>query len=164
MEFDPSILNRLLERIEILGAISESEHQLTRSSFSPAMRQANDAVSQWMLEAGMELREDPMGNVIGRYGKGDERVIIGSHLDTARNAGKYDGALGLLLGIASVEQLAAWGIVPSFEIEIVSFADSEGIRFQTSQLSSRYYAGQFDEEDAELLDYDGEAGETLRWL
>ena len=88
-EVDPQILATLLERIDALGAISESEHWLTRSYLSPAMRQANDLVGKWMSEAGMQVREDPAGNVISTCGEGEERVIIGSHLDTVRNAGRY---------------------------------------------------------------------------
>src|SRR4051812_15745753 len=102
--FDPA--GRVMERVEALARISEEPDRLTRTFASPAMRQANDLVASWMREAGMTVSEDAIGNLIGHYPGRDERAktfLLGSHLDTVRDAGKFDGPLGVLTAIACVQ-------------------------------------------------------------
>src|SRR5690242_21453872 len=98
----------VMDRIEALAQISEETGRLTRTFCSPAMNKANELVGVWMREAGMNVSEDAIGNLIGRYpGRPDgaKTFILGSHLDTVRNAGKFGGALGVLTAIACVQHL-----------------------------------------------------------
>src|SRR6266404_95834 len=103
----------VMRRIDALAELTDEPGRLTRTFCSPAMRQANELVGSWMREAGMKVRQDAIGNLIGHYpgnvGPGEtvkEKVfLLGSHLDTVRDAGKFDGPLGVLVAIACVQQL-----------------------------------------------------------
>src|SRR2546422_1003040 len=99
----------VMQRLETLARISEEPGRLTRTFGSPAMQQANAVVSGWMRQAGMSVRQDPIGNLLGNYPAGPNDsgkvLLLGSHLDTVRDAGKFDGALGVLVAIACIEQL-----------------------------------------------------------
>lgn len=149
----------VMERCEVLGGISEEPGILVRPYGSDAMREANERVAGWMRVAGMIVRMDAIGNLIGRYeGSGEGTLILGSHLDTVRDAGKYDGPLGVLTALACVERLHDRGEKLPFAVEVVAFADEEGLRFGTTYLGSSYYAGAF---DAKLLDLEDRDGATL---
>ena len=82
----------MLERCDALAQISEEPTALTRRFGTPAMKEANALVAGWMREAGLETREDPLGNLIGHRGDGPA-LMLGSHLDTVIDAGRYDGPL-----------------------------------------------------------------------
>ena len=148
----------IMRRADLLAACSESPDHLTRTYLSPQHAAANDLVLGWMQEAGMACRLDPAGNVIGRY-EGREAglpaLILGSHLDTVRNAGRYDGMLGVITAIACVEALHERGERPGFAIEVVGFGDEEGVRFQSTLLGSRALAGRFDLALLERRDAEG---------
>jgi allantoate deiminase len=106
------------------------------------MKRANKLVGSWMRAAGMSVREDAAFNLIGRVPsakRGAKTLILGSHLDTVRNAGKYDGPLGVLLGIAVVERLRGERL--PFHLEVVGFSDEEGVKYQTTYLGSRAMCG-----------------------
>jgi allantoate deiminase len=138
---------RIDARIDELAAISEDPDRLTRIFLSPQQRLASDLVMSWMRGAGMSARIDAIGNVIGRYegkAKGQPALVLGSHLDTVRDAGKYDGMLGVVTAIACVDWLNRDGIRPDFAIEIIGFGDEEGVRFGTTMLGSKAVAGTFD--------------------
>jgi allantoate deiminase len=146
----------VMERCELLGNISEEPGRLTRPFGSQAMREANDIVSGWMRMAGMTTRFDEIGNLIGRYeGTGNETLVVGSHLDTVRDAGRYDGQLGVMVALACVQQLHDRGERLPYAIEVVAFADEEGLRFGTTFLGSSVYAGAFDESRLNLEDRNG---------
>jgi allantoate deiminase len=146
----------VMERCELLGDISEEPGLLVRPYGSRAMREANDIVSGWMRAAGMTTRRDEIGNLIGRYeGTGDKTLILGSHLDTVRDAGKYDGILGVMVALACVQQLHNRGERLPYSIEVVAFADEEGLRFGTTFLGSSVYAGAFDRSRLRLEDRNG---------
>lgn len=150
------IATTVMERCEILGNISEEPGVLTRPYGSQAMRKTNEVVSGWMRETGMSVRRDSVGNLIGRYeGTGEKTLILGSHLDTVRNAGKYDGQMGVMIALACVEQLRERGERLPFAVEVVAFADEEGLRFGTTFLGSSVYAGDFDEKRLNFKDGDG---------
>ncbi len=155
-----------MQRIEALAQISEDAGQLTRTFASPAMRRTNDLVASWMREAGMKTRVDAIGNLIGHYsGKNPDAkiLLLGSHLDTIRNAGKFDGPLGVILSIACVDELNRQKIRLPFAIEVVGFADEEGVRYQTAYLGSKVLAGCFDASDLKLKDANGIAmAEAIR--
>ena len=146
----------VMERCDLLGNISEESGLLVRPYGSQAMREVNDIVSGWMRAAGMTTRRDEIGNLIGRYeGTGDKTLIVGSHLDTVRDAGKYDGILGVMVALACVQQLHNRGERLPYSIEVVAFADEEGLRFGTTFLGSSVYAGAFDRSRLRLEDRNG---------
>jgi allantoate deiminase len=146
------------QRIEALAQISEDAGRLTRMFASPAMRRANELVGSWMREAGMAVRTDAIGNLIGHYpaAQPDGKILLlGSHLDTVRDAGKFDGPLGVLVAIACVQQLHAAKTRLPFAIEVVGFADEEGVRYQSTYLGSRVLAGTFNADDLKRTDTRG---------
>jgi allantoate deiminase len=146
----------VMERCELLAGVSEEEGRITRSYGSRAMREANEVVAGWMRDAGMTVRQDAIGNLIGRYeGTGEGTFVLGSHLDTVRDAGKYDGILGVMVALACVQRLHDRGERLPFSIEVVGFADEEGLRFGTTFLGSSAYAGTFDRKHLKLEDDDG---------
>ncbi len=144
---DQELLGRqIVGRIEALGAISETSEDLTRIFLSPEHRVAADLLLSWMQAAGMRAHLDAIGNVCGRY-EGDAPVLpclmLGSHYDTVRDAGKWDGPLGIVTAISCVADLNRRGRRLPFAIEIVGFADEEGVRFASTLLGSRAVAGTF---------------------
>ena len=150
----------VMERCDLLANISEEPGLIVRPYGSQAMREANDIVSGWMRMAGMTTRQDQIGNLIGRYeGTGEKTLILGSHLDTVRDAGKYDGILGVMVALACVQQLHNRGERLPFSVEVVAFADEEGLRFGTTFLGSSVYAGAF---DGKRLSLEDKKGATLR--
>lgn len=148
----------VMARCDRLATISEEAGRLTRRFATPALREAGEAVRRWMEAAGMTAHRDAVGNTIGRLGGPDRRtLLIGSHLDTVRDAGRYDGALGVLIGIACAEVLRDQGIELPYALEVVAFADEEGTRYGTSYLGSRAFTGAFDNTWLERRDEDGVA-------
>jgi len=145
----PNAASRIMPRIEELAAISESADCLTRRFATPEHRQANDLVALWMRNIGMRVWEDAIGNVIGRYESGDvsedtPAILLGSHLDTVINAGRFDGMLGVLSALACVESLKENNVQIPYAIEVIGFADEEGVRYQSTYLGSRALTGDFD--------------------
>ena len=139
-----------MRRCDELGAISDEPGCITRTFHSPAMQRANKLVASWMRDAGLSVREDAAFNLLGRWEssrRGAKTFLLGSHLDTVHNAGKYDGPLGVLLAIACVENLQTSGITLPFHLEIVGFSDEEGVRYQTTYLGSRSLAGTLTSKD-----------------
>ena len=121
-------------------------------------RAAADEVLGWMREAGMRAELDAIGNVAGRYEAsraGAPCLMLGSHLDTVRDAGRYDGMLGVIIAIECVAALAAQEKRLPFAIEVLGFGDEEGVRFGTSMFGSRGVAGTLDREVLKTRDADG---------
>lgn len=161
-EQDPLDGGRLMERIAALRAISETEGAYTRRYLTPEHRRAADLVAEWMRAAGLEVREDAVGNVTGRLAGADDAapaLLLGSHIDSVRDAGSFDGPLGVISAIAVAEALARRDDKPSFPIEVIAFGDEEGLRFQSSLLTSRALVAPL---SGDVLDRVGEDGETLR--
>ncbi len=151
--------------------MSEEPGKLTRRIFSPAMDSVHERFQQWANAAGLHFSVDALQNMKIRW-RPPERalsaaretgglLVIGSHLDTVRNAGRYDGPLGVVAALACVEQLQAWGTSLPFDLEVVGFSDEEGLRFQTAYLGSSFYAGLFRSEWLALRD---DSGQTLAEL
>jgi allantoate deiminase len=136
---------------------SDREDGLYRGYLTPAYAEAQRAVGGWMVEAGMRIALDPAANLVGRYeGEADgPALIIGSHLDSVRDAGRYDGPLGIMLAIECVAALRAAGRRMPFPIEIYAFGDEEGSRFPAAMLTSRAVAGTLDSRMLEVADADG---------
>jgi allantoate deiminase len=143
----------VLQRCDALAAFSEEDGRLTRRFATPALRAAGDAVAGWMAEAGMTVRRDAIGNVVGRLeGDGPGTLLMGSHLDSVRDAGRYDGPLGVLVAIACAQGLR--DALP-FALEVFAFADEEGVRYGTAYLGSGVVAGRFDPAVLARRDADG---------
>jgi allantoate deiminase len=145
-------------RIDELAAISESPDNLTRVFLSPEQARASNLVLSWMRGAGMDAHVDAIGNVVGRYEgarPGLPALLMGSHLDTVRDAGKYDGMLGVVTAIACVDQLNRAGRRLDFAIEIIGFSDEEGVRYGTTMLGSEAVAGTFNMAVLERADSQG---------
>jgi allantoate deiminase len=154
--------DEIVARIGELAAISEAPEHLARIFLTPEHRKAADLILSWMREAGMAAHLDAIGNVCGRY-EGERPglpcLMLGSHYDTVRDAGKWDGPLGVITAVACVADLNRRGKRLPFAIEIVGFADEEGVRFASTLLGSRAVAGTFDEAALTVRD---RAGTSMR--
>ncbi|MBP2295548.1 allantoate amidohydrolase [Azospirillum rugosum] len=148
----------LMARLEELAAFSQDEGALTRLFLTPQHKAAADQVTAWMKDAGMAVHLDPIGTVVGRYegaAPGAPALLLGSHIDTVRNAGKYDGNLGVLAAIAAVAELNRLGERLPFAIEVLAFGDEEGVRFPHTLTGSRAIVGRFDPDALDGRDRDG---------
>lgn len=149
---------RVMSRADELAAISETPDGLTRVYLSPQHLQANQRVAQWMTQAGMTVWQDSVGNICGRYEgeqEGAPAILLGSHLDTVRHAGRYDGMLGVLTAIEVVQALHQQGRRLAKAIEIVGFGDEEGTRFGITLLGSRGLTGSWPDGWLAQTDADG---------
>jgi allantoate deiminase len=142
--------------INELAAISAEPHRLVRLFLTPEHRRAADRVAAWMREAGLEVSEDALGTVRGRLeGETTKRLLIGSHIDTVIDAGKYDGPFGVIAGILAAEHFARAGKRLPFGIDVLAFGDEEGSRFPVTLASSSACAGVFRGATLSLADRDG---------
>jgi allantoate deiminase len=151
----------LVARCDELARLSEDESGITRPFLTASHRASIELVDAWMRAAGMTTRLDACGTLIGRYegdGRDPRAVLIGSHLDTVRNAGRYDGMLGVVAAIDCVERLHRTGHRLAFPVEVVAFGDEEGLRFGVALIGSRAMAGTL---PAEWLDRSDALGTTL---
>ena len=151
---------RAVDRCEAMRRppFSETMDGLCRPFLTPAHRAALDQIRLWMTEAGMTVHLDAAANLVGRYeadSPGRPALMFGSHIDSVRNGGAFDGALGVTLAIDSVEALYRAGRRYRFAIEIVAFGDEEGSRFAASMGCSRAIAGAFDPSLLALTDAEG---------
>jgi allantoate deiminase len=153
---------RVMARCDELAAYTEEPGRITRSYGTPALSAARDVIARWMRDAGLDVRTDAVGNVRGRcHGSAPATpaLLLGSHLDSVRDAGRYDGPLGILVALEAVDHLRHRPQPVPFPVEVIAFADEEGLRFKTTYLGSCALAGSF---DAAFLDLIDEHGVTLR--
>ncbi|MGZ8522927.1 MAG: allantoate amidohydrolase [Chitinophagaceae bacterium] len=153
---------KVLQRINELASISEDDGFITRTYGTRAFIEGRNKVQGWMKETGLQTRVDNIGNLRSRLVSKNPRsktFVIASHIDTIINAGKFDGPLGVLVGIDLVEQIIRSKIELPFHIELVGFCDEEGCRFHTTYLGSKILSGSF---DATTLDIKDAAGISLR--
>ena len=154
LAFGPAIMGWC----EHLAAWSDMEDGLTCSYLTPAHRRTAAQLLDWMVEAGMQAHIDAVGNVVGRYlsDRLDAKTLLtGSHYDTVRDGGKYDGRLGILLPLAIVRHLHERGERLPFHLEVIGFAEEEGVRFKSTFLGSNAVTGQFDMALLDGVDADG---------
>lgn len=146
---------RAKDRCDALGKVpfSDSDDYLYRPFLGPAHLATIEQVSEWMRDAGMTTRVDPAGNLVGKWGEGTRSLIIASHIDSVRDAGKYDGPLGVMLGIECVAALKDETL--PFAIEVYAFGDEEGSRFLAPMLCSRAVCGQLEATALDVADRDG---------
>ena len=153
-----SLGDEIVARINQLGTISETPEHLARVFLTREHRAAADLILGWMRSAGMAAELDAIGNVCGRYEgevKGLPCLMLGSHYDTVRDAGKWDGPLGLITAISCVADLHRRARRLPYAIEVTGFADEEGVRFASTLLGSRAVAGTFVESVLNVRDRDG---------
>lgn len=153
-EFGP----RVMEWAETIGAFTEAEDGLTCSYMTSVHQRTAEQLASWMREAGMDAHIDAVGNVTGRYPALDpsaRTLITGSHYDTVRDGGKYDGRLGILLPIALVRHLHERGERLPYHLEVIGFAEEEGVRFKSTFLGSNAVTGRFDHTLLARQDADG---------
>lgn len=144
----------LLERCAELAAITAVPGRIDRFHLTPEHERANTLVSSWMAEAGLSACTDPAGNIVGRSGEpGQPALMLGSHLDTVPDAGRYDGPLGVVIAIEVAARLRAADL--PFAVEVAGFGDEEGVRFGVAMLGSKAMAGQWDDAYLDAADRDG---------
>ena len=152
----------LMQWHDTLGAWSEADDGLTCSYMSPVHQRTAAQIADWMGESGMEVHIDAVGNVVGRYLSANPRaktLMTGSHYDTVRDGGKYDGRLGILLPVVVARHLHQRGERLPFHLEVIGFAEEEGVRFKSTFLGSNAITGRF---DMALLDKRDADGVTMR--
>jgi hydantoinase/carbamoylase family amidase len=152
----------LMHQADALALFSEDAPQITRTYLSPQHKQAGDYLIGLMRHAGMSAGYDALGNIVGRYEavRPDAPVVMtGSHQDSVRNAGKYDGLFGIITAIACVRDLHDRGVRLPYTLEIVGFGDEEGVRFGATLIGSKAMAGRF---DPAWLDKTDDRGVTMR--
>ena len=149
---------RLNEALDKLGKFGETSEGMDRLAFSPADVESRDYTMELMREAGLEVRIDAGGNIIGRRAGSDDSlpaIAMGSHTDTVPLGGKYDGALGVMGAIEVVKTLAESGHVTRHPIEAIVFTNEEGTRFHRWLIGSRAMAGMLEPEDLAAVDAEG---------
>ncbi|GMA62776.1 M20 family metallo-hydrolase [Alicyclobacillus fastidiosus] len=149
---------RLRDHFEALAQYGKlGETGVCRPTLSVAEKMAFEVVSAWMMEAGMTVRLDHAGNLIGRKsGKCEGPILMmGSHLDSQPYGGRFDGTAGVLAAIEAVATMTEHGITPDVPIEVIAFCDEEGWRFNKGLFGSRAIFGQLEEGELSRTDQDG---------
>jgi N-carbamoyl-L-amino-acid hydrolase len=160
---EPTLGNLVWDWQEALAQHSDPGYaekgQLTVTYLTDAHRACAQLISQRMRDCGFdEVQIDAVGNVVGRYKAatpGAKTLLTGSHYDTVRNGGKYDGRLGIFTPMACVRELARQGRRLPFDFEVVAFAEEEGQRYKATFLGSGALVGQFNPAWLEQKDADG---------
>lgn len=145
----------LVRMLDELGRVTDEPGRLTRTFLSPAMERANLLVGRWMRAADLTVREDDTGNLIGRLEAANPKaktLLLGSHLDTVRNAGRFDGALGVVLPIVALMELRRRGVQLPYAVEVLGFSEEEAVRFTGVYLGSKAYTGRLRAADLKLTD------------
>ena len=150
-----------LESLAKIGALPGGG--VCRLAFSREDKQGRDYVEQRMRDLGLEVRIDPIGNILGvRAGTGADRrlVLTGSHVDTVGTGGKYDGSLGVLAGLEVLQTLNEHQVETHHSIGVVAFVNEEGVRFMPDMMGSLYVSGQLDLDEIEPIE--GIDGKTIK--
>lgn len=162
--YEEFLRDEAVSRLNALGKVSDVDGYLERTFFSPASMKAGNIIRQWMEDAGLRTWVDHMGNVHGRaegMNPTNAALLIGSHYDTVVDAGKFDGALGIVSAISALKVLKVNGKLEKLRrpVEVIAFSDEEGIRFQTTFLGSDAIAGRM---SASTLNISDKSGRTLK--
>lgn len=147
----------IIAMLEDLATLSEDEGALTCSYLTPTHLATANRIRDYMMAAGLSVQIDAIGNVVGvlHGDRSSKRVLTGSHYDTVINAGKYDGRLGIVLPIAVAGWLRRSGLHLPYSLEIIAFAEEEGVRFKSTFLGSRAIVGRFDNAVLQRADEQG---------
>jgi allantoate deiminase len=153
-----AVARRIMDRCNLLATYSDTDTAIERVFLSPEHRRVNRTAATWMREAGLRTWQDQAGNQCGRMEgarPGLPALLLGSHLDTVPDAGRYDGILGVLLAIEVVRRFRAEAQRLPFALETIAFSDEEGTRFGTALFGSRAVAGTLGDDWAQVTDRDG---------
>ena len=156
MKINATRLQQHFEAISLIGKIGETG--TNRPAHSPTEKEGFKIAASWMEEAGMKTHIDNFGNLIGRLeGKNPALPVLmmGSHLDSQPYGGRFDGVAGVLCAIEIVKTLTENNVQHERSIEVISFADEEGWRFNKGLYGSKGILGRLDPEDIERKDKDG---------
>jgi allantoate deiminase len=148
---EPSTIERY---VESLGAIGQQpEGGIVRPVYGPAWVEARRQLARWMHDVGLEVREDAVGNLFGRLrGADDNRTLLtGSHIDTVKQGGKFDGALGILAALAALTALREQAGLPRRSVEMVALCEEEGSRFHANFWGTRAMLGLIRPEELDAL-------------
>lgn len=146
------------DRLRQLGAVSETPGVpgIWRAMFTDSDFRAKSLLRTWMEDAGLSVREDCFGNLYGRLeGQVPETILVGSHVDTVKDGGLYDGACGVVTAIEAVGALAKSGWKPYYSVEVIGFQEEEGSRFDLSYPGSHVIVGKLAEEELNICDEKG---------
>jgi hydantoinase/carbamoylase family amidase len=160
MAAEGSFGQRIIDLAGRLAEFSETPDGLTCTYLTPAHRAAAAELRKWMRAAGMTAEIDAVGNVVGRYAAADphaKALIVGSHYDTVINGGNYDGRLGILAGLVAVEHLNREGLRLPFHLDLIAFAEEEGVRFSVHYMGSSAIAGRLDRRILQRRDAGGQS-------
>lgn len=144
------------KRLDELAENTMIDGQIWRASYTDQDHIAKKLLREWIEDSGLIYYEDVMGNVFGRLqGKKEETILVGSHIDTVKNGGKYDGAAGVITGIAALRSMKEIGFKPEYSIEVVGLIEEEGSRYASSCHGSRSIVGTLKKDDLEEIDQNG---------
>lgn len=133
--------SRVRQHLVELAALGRKETGICRLAYSDEFWKSNEYIAGLMREAGMTVRTNPVGNVVGTYlGKSDHKIVMGSHIDSVVNGGMFDGCLGVIAAIEAVQTLHENGVTPEHTIDVVAYAEEEGLTV-AGLLGSRAYCG-----------------------
>lgn len=142
-----------------LDELAEStmiDGQIWRASYTEQDRTAKKLLKKWIEDSGLIYHEDAIGNVFGRLqGKKEETILVGSHIDTVKDGGRYDGAAGVITALAALRSLKEAGFKPEYSLEVVGLIEEEGSRFASSCQGSCSIVGTLKKEDLDELDKNG---------
>jgi len=150
--------NRMMQRIKALADVgSTGDGGSCRIALTVEDRDGRDLVVSWMKELDLEVTTDAIGNVLGTWNVGTGKpVLTGSHIDTVRTGGIYDGNYGVIAGLEVIQTCQETGLTPSRPLSVAFFTDEEGARFSPDMLGSLVYAGGLNLEDAlDIVGIDG---------
>lgn len=143
-------------RLSRIAACSTTAEGVSRLPFSGEHAAALDHIRGWMVRAGLMPEMTASGTLVGRSAKGEgPTLILGSHQDSVPHGGRYDGIMGVLLPCLALEKMQLDGRQPAVPVEVVAFADEEGVRFPTALIGPRALAGTLDPAALDLTDADG---------
>ena len=156
-----AVVEEIVKRCDALASVSDCDKGLTRLFCSKSMKNAHRLFDNWFKAVEMDCRLDPVGNLIGTKSSSVVTAetsrpvfMIGSHLDTVIDAGRFDGTLGVLLGLGVAEILHLANVDLNFDLEVVGFSEEEGIRYTFPFIGSLGMAGELTPEDLDRLDQD----------
>src|SRR6267142_2448884 len=148
MRIDAALIERRLDELYAIGA--QPDGGAYRPLYGAAWAAAGERVEGWMKDAGLKTYRDAVGNIWGRAGGDGKSIVTGSHIDTVRNGGRLDGALGIVAGLTAVEALRKAKGKPRRPLEVVAICEEEGSRFATNFWGSRAITGTIDSVDPEI--------------
>ncbi|WP_424982553.1 M20 family metallo-hydrolase [Maritalea sp. S77] len=145
------------DRLTEIAKFSEAGPGVSRLPFTREHADAVTMIEGWMHDAGLVSHLDAAGTLVGRtqFTGATQTLYMGSHQDSVRQGGAYDGIMGIALPILALKKLSSEGITLPFNVEILAFADEEGVRFPTALIGSRALAGTYDPAVLELQDREG---------